>query len=62
MFSVGDSPGPGLETLDLGQYFSNLSWGPPSTGKHYVCLPHRSHQVQVLQTLLMSQLVELGVL
>ncbi len=28
MFSVGDSPGPGLETPDLRQFFSNLSWGP----------------------------------
>ncbi len=53
MFSVGDSPGPGLETPDLGQYFSNLSWGPPSTA-HSVCLPHRSHRVQVSQTLLLS--------
>ncbi len=53
MFSVGDSPGSGLETPDLHQFFSNLSWGPPTTA-HFVCLPHRSHQVQVSQTPLMS--------
>ncbi len=45
----------------LTQWFPNLSWGPPAT-THFVCLPHRPHPFQVLQTLLMSWWVESGVL
>lgn len=46
----GGFPGAGLKTTDLDQYFSNLSWGPPIT-PHFVCLPHLTHMIQLISSL-----------
>lgn len=57
----GGFPGAGLKTTDLDQYFSNLSWGPPIT-PHFVCLPHLTHMIQLISSLVETTRPEVGVL
>ncbi len=47
-------------TIDLKQWFSNLSWGPPTTA-YIVCLPHLTHLIQLISSLVESARLELGV-
>jgi len=42
------------------QWFSNLSCGPPTTA-YFVCLPHLSHLIQLISSLVESARLELGV-
>ncbi len=42
------------------QWFSNLSWGPPTTA-YFVCLSHLTHLIQLISSLVESARLELGV-
>ncbi len=42
------------------QWFSNLSWGPPTTA-YFVCLPHLTHLIQFISSLVESARLEMGV-
>ncbi len=44
----------------LAQWFLNLSWGPPTTA-YSVCLPHLTHLIQLISSLVESARLELGV-
>ncbi len=44
----------------LVQWFSNLSWGPPTTA-YFVCLPHVTHLIQLISSLVESARLEMGV-
>ncbi|XP_052461224.1 rabenosyn-5-like isoform X3 [Carassius gibelio] len=44
----------------LRQLFSNLSWSTPSP-EHFVCLPHLSHLIQLISSLLETARPEVGV-
>ncbi len=44
----------------VGQWFSNLSWGPPATA-YFVCLPHLTHLIQLISSLVESARLEMGV-
>ncbi len=44
----------------LTQWFSNLSWGPPTTA-YFVCLPHLTHLIQLISSLVESARLEMGV-
>ncbi len=44
----------------LGQWFSNLSWGLPTTA-YFVCLPHLTHLIQLISSLVESARLEMGV-
>ncbi len=44
----------------LDQWFSNLSWGPPTTAC-FVCLPHLTHLIQLISSLVGSARLEMGV-
>ncbi len=44
----------------LDQWFSNLSWGPPATA-YFVCLPHLTHLIQLISSLVESARLEMGV-
>ncbi len=44
----------------LEQWFSNLSWGPPTTA-YFVCLPHLTHLIQLISSLVESARLEMGV-
>ncbi len=44
----------------LDQWFSNLSWGPPTTA-YFVCLPHLTHLIQLISSLVESARLEMGV-
>ncbi len=44
----------------LHQWFSNLSWGPP-TSAYFVCLPHLTHLIQLISSLVESARLEMGV-
>ncbi len=42
------------------EWFSNLSWSTPSPA-HFVCLPHRSHLIQQMSSLVETAKPEVGV-
>ncbi len=44
----------------LEQWFLNLSWGPPTTA-YFVCLPHLTHLIQLISSLVESARLEMGV-
>ncbi len=44
----------------LGQWFSNLSWVPPTTA-YFVCLPHLTHLIQLISSLVESARLKMGV-
>ncbi len=44
----------------LDQWFSNLSWGPPTTA-YFVCLPHLTLLIQLISSLVESARLEMGV-
>ncbi len=46
--------------MSLNQWFSNLSWGPPTTA-YFVCLPHLTHLIQLISSLVESARLELSV-
>ncbi len=50
----------GVNRVTLTQWFSNLSWGPPTTA-YFVCLSHLTHLIQLISSLVESARLELGV-
>ncbi len=48
------------QTNGLVQWFSNLSWGPPATA-YFVYLPHLTHLIQLISSLVESARLEMGV-
>ncbi len=46
--------------VPIDQWFSNLSWGPPTTA-YFVCLPHLTHLIQLISSLVESARLEMGV-
>ncbi len=55
MCSVGGPPGTWLGTTAL-----NLSWSTPSPA-HFACLPHLSHLIQLISSLVEPARPEVGV-
>ncbi len=49
-----------LWECDLRQWFSNLSWEPPTTA-YFVCLSHLTHLIQLISSIVESARLELGV-